>query len=83
MADTIVDKENHKFIRHTSNTTSVRVTKMPMGFIDGLDYDEITFAYPNSTTETITYKLGGSTVQTLEVKYTNSSKNDLLYVKEI
>jgi hypothetical protein len=56
---------------------------MPMGFIDGLDYDEITFAYPNSTTETITYKLGGTTVQTLEVKYTNSSKNDLLYVKEI
>jgi len=49
------------------------------------DYDYIAATYPNSTTEVYTYKSGGSsgtTVGTVTVTYSNSSKETLTSVEK-
>ena len=43
----------------------------------GVDYDLITAAYPNSTTEVYTYTLSAVTVLTTTVVYVTSSKKDI------
>ncbi len=47
------------------------------GLFEGIVWDYISIAYTNSTTETFTYKTGGSggtTVATVTVVYTDSTK---------
>lgn len=47
------------------------------------EFDHVGATYPNSSTEVYTYKVGGSggtTVATVTVVYTNSSKDTLLSV---
>ncbi len=63
----------------TKSLMSNVVTELQGGF-NLSQYDYISVAYPNSTTETYTFKLGGSggtLVATVTLVYTDSTKEDL------
>lgn len=68
----------HTKIRN-SNSEPIPIAAVPIP----QTYDAITVAYPNSTTETYTYKTGGTggtTILTVTVVYTSSSKQNLSQV---
>lgn len=50
------------------------------GAIVAVNYDQILATYPDSVTEVYTYKLTGSTVATVTVVYTDSTKANLASV---
>lgn len=65
--------------RAGDNASTDALLEAIAGFITS-GYDYIGVAYPTSTTETYTYKTGGSsgtTVGTVTVTYTDSTKADL------
>lgn len=71
----IKDLEYKKFVNPETQEPATRVS-----FADGFnlgEYDEVQVTYPTSTTEVFTYKLSTSTIATVTLTYTNSSKNDL------
>ena len=69
------------FASMTVNGAPVSATNpMPTASLVPFAFDAIEAAYPSSTTETYTYKRGGSTVATVTVTYTNSSKEVLASV---
>lgn len=50
------------------------------GLMDGAAYDYIAFAYPDSDTDTLTFKTGGSggtTVATVTINYTDATKENI------
>lgn len=69
------DREHQKFIDVSPGKTAVRVST------DGLlppQYDRVDVTYPTSSSEVYDFSFGGSSVGTVTLTYTNSSKNDLL-----
>lgn len=73
-------REQQKFFDAGADLTGVRV-----GLVGGLlpsdvSWDAITVAYPSGSVEVYSYKTGGvsgTTVSTLTVTYTNSSKQNI------
>jgi len=58
---------------------------LPSAFINA-SYDYIAVAYPTSSTETYTYKTGGAsgtTVATVTVTYTDSTKQNLSSIAKV
>jgi len=78
------DKLNEALVQKSPGISAHRVTLMD-GIIDFLwDYVEVT--YPNTTTETYTFKTGGAsgtTTGVLNVVYTDSSKANLSTVTRV
>lgn len=77
------DREYNNFSDNGDGTTSryVNVVGGLGSLLSGLVYDYLSASYPNSTTEVYTYKVGGSvgtTVATITVTYTNSTKDIFL-----
>lgn len=71
------DLEKMKFDDPSSRTPAVRV--FSAGLLN-VQYDYVSVAYPNATTETYTFKTGGSsgtTVRVITVTYTDSTKENL------
>ena len=52
-------------------------------FVIGTDYDRIDVTYPSPTQELYTYSLSASTILTIEVNYTSSSKKDILNLRKV
>lgn len=56
------------------------------GLLDGVLYDFISAAYPNSTTEVYTFKnggAGGTTTAVVTVVYTDSTKDNISTVSKV
>jgi len=60
---------------------SIDVTLKGSGLIFGVDYDEIVFTYPTTTTEIFTYNLDSVQVQIIQVTYINTTKKDISKVE--
>lgn len=77
MALTRSDKDFQSFTE-VDGRQARRVTNVGMGnLLEGVVFDYIGAAYPDTTTETYTYKNGGSggtTVATITVIYTDTTK---------
>lgn len=77
LSPTLVDREQGKF-RDAGDVTKSRVAVIPEGnFTPSQEFDAIVATYPSSTVEVYTYKsggTGGTTVMTITVTYTTSSK---------
>jgi len=87
---------NFKNVKHSGMLSWVDTTKKWVAYIDKQDdiidaiggftigeYDYISVAYPNTTTEVYTFKTGGSggtTVATITVVYSDSTKEALTSV---
>lgn len=79
-----IEREEHDTATSTKRTlpytwNGSTPVRSPTPFID-LAYDYVSVAYPNSTTETYTFKTGGSggtTVRTVTVVYTDATKDNL------
>jgi hypothetical protein len=69
---------NTKIAVQIENTTPILVDTE-----SGIVWDEIEPSYPDNTTEIYTYKLLGSTVQTVTVSYSNASKKQLSGVTKV
>lgn len=81
-----IDLENAKFGLNSNNKVIVRVEDESglKGILGGVSFDAVSVDYPNNVTEVYTFKTGGlsgSTVATVTVIFTNSSKSDLLSVE--
>lgn len=68
-----------------STEVAQRVKVFGLGsLLDGVSYDYIAIAYPTATTETYTYKSGGSggtTEATITVTYVDATKAELVSVE--
>lgn len=78
----IKDREYQKFTETASGDTAVRIVgDIATGsLLNGISYDFGSVAYPNTTTEVFTLKIGGSsgaTVATVTLIYTDNSKENL------
>jgi hypothetical protein len=54
------------------------IRTLPMGtgsILEGITFDSIEASYPNLTTEVYTYKLSSTTVATITIIYTDSTKD--------
>lgn len=74
------DLENLKFIEKPNGQVAVRVYSVGGDILGGIDWDAISVAYPNATTEVFSYYSGGlagSLEATVTVVYTSSSKEDI------
>lgn len=76
--------ENEKFATNANGKTVVRTEDESLegigGLLNGIKYDAVSVAYPNTTTETYTFYeggLGGTLKATITLIYTNSSKTNL------
>jgi hypothetical protein len=81
----IVDREWRKFVDGNTNEPKVR-TLNSNGVLGSIQYDYIAVTYPTSSSETFTFKSGGSggtTVRVVTVTYTDSTKESLLSVERI
>lgn len=72
-----IDKENNKFVNVGLNQEAVRIVGAYSGFLDGINYNEITFDYPSLTVEIINYLLNGINQRSLQITYTSSDKRDV------
>jgi hypothetical protein len=75
----MTDLNSKEFNKFDSNGSVKTITGISIP-----EYDYVSAAYPNATTEVYTYKSGGSsgtTVATLTVIYTDSSKDNLSSVE--
>lgn len=76
-------------IKHSYDETAsaLRVRPTPASLVDfNVDFDYIEVTYPAATQEVYTYKAGGAsgtTVGTVTINYTNSSKDVLLNVAKV
>ena len=75
----LCDREQAKFLETSAGETSVRVSDVS-GLLAGIDYDAVSVAYPNGTTEVYTFfsgGLAGTLLATVTLTYVNASKSDL------
>lgn len=78
LSNSIEDREFNKF--RDNNRVAVTIED---GLLSGVVYDEIQAQYPSSTTEHYLY-LNNSVLQaTVEIIYTNSSKNNLSLARRL
>lgn len=81
MTRPLKDNAKDSFETNSSGETCVRVIGKDTGsLLEGVAFDYVSVAYPDSTTEVYTYKSGGSggaTVATITVVYTSASKNNI------
>jgi hypothetical protein len=73
------DDTNKTFVALSGSATGALSVDDIWGFI-GAEYDYVSVAYPNTTTETYTFKTGGAggtTVSTVTIVYTDATKADL------
>lgn len=79
------DKEFQSIIE-TNGVIARRVTPIGSGsFVEGLVFDYIEATYPTTSSEVYTYKNGGSggtTVATITITYTDSTKGTLSSVEK-
>ena len=81
----IQDRELQKFFESGDGNTTVRVGTVE-GLLSGISYDYLSASYPDQTTEIFTYKLGGSggtTVATVTIVYTDSTKENISTVTKV
>jgi hypothetical protein len=84
------DNEKNTYVLVNDNGSqevAQRVKLTGLGsLLEGIKYDYIAATYPSSTQEVYTYKTGGAggtTVATITVNYTNSSKSVLSNVSKV
>ena len=73
-----IDKEYQKF--RDSSRGKVAIATLEEGGLNIGDYDYIAVTYPTATSEVYTFKSGGAsgtTVSTVTLEYTDSTKEDL------
>lgn len=73
------DGETPKYL-YADDTSHALLTKNTNSFTPGVDYDYLDVQQTSGTVETYVYKTGGSggtTVRTITVTYTSSSKTDI------
>jgi len=75
------DKLNEALVQKSPGISAHRVTLMD-GIINFL-WDYVEVSYPNTTTETYTFKSSGTTTGVLNVVYTDSSKANLSTVTRV
>lgn len=79
------DKEFQKFETDSNGNQAVRVIGVDQGsLLSGLSFDYIAATYPTATSEVYTYKTGGSggtTVATITVTYSDSTKEQVTSVE--
>ena len=78
-----VGLENAKFAKNSDGKIIVRVEDESAlkGILGGIDYDAVSVAYPNNSTEVYSFFTGGlagTLVATVTLIFTNNSKIDLL-----
>jgi hypothetical protein len=80
----LLDREREKFVESPSRPNQPAIEVISSGkLIPPAEADAMTVAYPNSSTEVYSYRVGGvsgSVVKTITVVYTSPSKNDILSV---
>jgi hypothetical protein len=81
-----ITRQEHDTVYHTKKVSSFLDNgdgTLVRQFVEGLaipKYDYVSVAYPDATTETYTFKTGGAggtTVATVSVVYTDSTKESL------
>lgn len=75
------DREHDKFLEDFDGNTAVRIFN---GLLTGVVWDYLSVAYPTSTTETYTFREGGSggtIVSVIAVAYTDATKNEISTVE--
>lgn len=81
LSSSTLDRERDKFSEGDNGETIVNVKPFSVGsLLEGLSFDYIAVAYPNTTTETYTYRNGGASgtiVATITVTYTDATKEQL------
>lgn len=84
MSPEIRDREFTKFRDASGKNSKVAVTQEgDTGLIEGVQYDDILAAYPNSTTETYSYYLNTVLQATVEITYQDNAKKILLRARRI
>lgn len=81
----IKDREFRKF-RESSDRVGEPAVDVVVGnnpLAIGKDYDKIDVTYPTATTEVYDYLLSGSSVFTVRVTYSNSSKENIVTIEVI
>ena len=56
------------------------------GLVSGIDYDALSFEYPNTQTEIIRFRQineTGAIIASVEIRYTDSTKENIQYAKRI
>jgi hypothetical protein len=74
------DREREKFALDSNSNVAVRTLSETLGILINKNYDSIAVTYPTTSSETYTFKTGGlsgTTVYTLTVTYTDSTKTVL------
>jgi hypothetical protein len=83
LKDSLRDREQDKF-RASGEESKVAVTlEGDTGLLEGIQYDDIQATYPTTSSERYAYYLSGVLQVTIEVTYTNSSKNVFLRARRI
>jgi hypothetical protein len=80
------DLEIGKFTKTIEGETAVRTLSGGKAFKQPEDTDSITFEYPNTTTEIIRFREGGTSgtiLKSLRVIYTNATKGNISSVEVI
>lgn len=80
MSDLINARENFEDLK--DNKTALRVFAGG-SLVSGVKFDEINILYPSGTIEIYEYKLASTTKASVQLTYSNSSKNTLINVKLI
>lgn len=76
MPSSFRDRDQAKFRDAIGDKSKVAVTiEGDTGLLENIQYDDIQATYPTSTTEVYSYYLGSVLQASIEVSYTNSSKN--------
>lgn len=78
----INDLEKYKFV-DANGEVAVRNVKAG-DLLNGMVYDALTIAYPDSVTEIVSYRTGGKTgtiVRTIEIIYSDSTKNEAISIE--
>jgi len=84
LSPSVQDRELNKFRDAGEKYSKVAVTmEGDTGLLEGISYDEIQATYPSSSTELYTYKLSSTTVASILVTYSNSSKKTLVSVARV
>lgn len=84
LPNNIKDREFEKFRETTGKNTKVAVAiEGDTGLVQGVEYDDIQASYPDSTTEIYSYYLSSVLQASIEVTYTNSSKNVLIRARRV
>lgn len=77
------DRERDKFRNKNGQTVVATTLEGDTGILQGVQYDDVQAAYPDSTTETYSYYLNTVLQATVEITYTDSTKKTLSRARRV